>query len=114
MHKQARGYLKTTASLLGKDTSQQKSLFEIPHFVTATNPYKEVLTKITDMLNLHGFNTDPLYGAKDIANAIAADKKRSSGHINLILIRDIGKCTIEKTDMSDLTDIIQTATEYRG
>jgi 3-dehydroquinate synthase len=75
---------------------------------------KEVLTKITDMLNLHGFNTDLLYGAKDIANAITADKKRSSGHINLILIRDIGKCTIEKTDMSDLTDIIQTATEYRG
>ena len=47
LHKQARGYLKTTASLVGKDTSQQKSLFEIPHFDTAINPYKEVLTKMT-------------------------------------------------------------------
>ena len=47
LHKQARGYLKTTASLVGKDTSQQKSLFEIPHFNTAINPYKEVLTKMT-------------------------------------------------------------------
>jgi hypothetical protein len=47
LHKQARGYLKTTASLVGKDTSQQKSLFEIPHFDTAISPYKEVLSKMT-------------------------------------------------------------------
>lgn len=47
LHKQARGYLKTTASLVGKDTNQQKSLFEIPHFDTAINPYKEVLSKMT-------------------------------------------------------------------
>ena len=47
LHKQARGYLKTTASLVGRDTSQQKSLFEIPHFDTAINPYKEVLSKMT-------------------------------------------------------------------
>jgi hypothetical protein len=47
LHKQARGYLKTTARLVGKDTSQQKSLFEIPHFDTDINPYKEVLTKMT-------------------------------------------------------------------
>lgn len=47
LHKQARSYLKTTASLVGKDTSGQKSLFEIPHFDTEINPYKEVLTKMT-------------------------------------------------------------------
>ncbi len=46
LHKQARGYLKTTASLVGKDTTQ-KSLFDIPHFDTTINPYKEVLTKMT-------------------------------------------------------------------
>lgn len=46
-HKQARGYLKTTASIVGKDTSKQKSLFEIPHFDTAINPYKEVFSKMT-------------------------------------------------------------------
>lgn len=45
-HKQARGYLKTTARLVGKETAQ-KSLFDIPHFDTAINPYKEVLTKMT-------------------------------------------------------------------
>jgi hypothetical protein len=47
LHKQARGYLKTTARLVGRDTSEQKSLFEIPHFDTAINPYKEVLSKMT-------------------------------------------------------------------
>lgn len=47
LHKQARGYLKTTARLVGRDTSEQKSLFEIPYFDTAINPYKEVLTKMT-------------------------------------------------------------------
>ncbi|MBI3305695.1 hypothetical protein HYZ82_01005 [Candidatus Nomurabacteria bacterium] len=47
LHRQPRGYLKTTASLVGKDTSAQKSLFEIPHFDTAINPYKKVLTKMT-------------------------------------------------------------------
>jgi hypothetical protein len=47
LHRQARGYLKTTASLVGRDTSEQRSLFEIPHFDTAINPYKEVLTKMT-------------------------------------------------------------------
>ena len=47
LHKQARGYLKTTASLVGKDTTPQKSLFEIPHFDTAINPYKKTFTKMT-------------------------------------------------------------------
>ncbi len=45
-HKQARGYLKTTSRLVGKDTTQ-RSLFEIPHFDTAINPYKESLSKMT-------------------------------------------------------------------
>jgi hypothetical protein len=47
LHKQARGYLKTTARLVGRDTSEQKSFFEIPHFDTAISPYKEVLSKMT-------------------------------------------------------------------
>lgn len=47
LHKQPRGYLKTTASLVGRDTREQTSLFDIPHFDTAINPYKAVLTKMT-------------------------------------------------------------------
>jgi len=47
LHRQPRGYLKTSASLVGKDTSQQKSLFDIPHFDTAIKPYKETFTKMT-------------------------------------------------------------------
>jgi len=46
LHKQARGYLKTTASLVGKETTQ-KSLFDIPHFDTAINPYRKTLAKMT-------------------------------------------------------------------
>ena len=47
LHRQARGYLKTTASFVGKDTSEQKSLFKTPYFDTAINPYKERLSKMT-------------------------------------------------------------------
>lgn len=75
---------------------------------------KEVLLRIKDMLNNHGFNTHPLYGAEDITAAITADKKRNNSYINLILIRDIGDCFIKKTPMSDLPNIIQTAMAYRG
>ena len=47
LHRQARGYLKTTASQVGKDTDNPKTLFEIPYFDTAINPYKEVLSRMT-------------------------------------------------------------------
>jgi len=47
LHKQARGYLKTASRLVGKDTSEQASLFEIPYFQTEINPYKETLSKMT-------------------------------------------------------------------
>lgn len=46
LHKQARGYLKTTSRLVGKET-EQRSLFDIPHFDTSINPYKETLSKMT-------------------------------------------------------------------
>ncbi len=75
---------------------------------------KEVFTQINDILNIYGFNTDSLYSAKDIANAIIMDKKRSNEYINLILIEDIGKCAIKKTNMADLDSMIQKAMDYRG
>lgn len=55
LHRQARGYLKTTASLVGRDTSGQKSLFEIPHFDTATNLdlNKKVVSKTTAITGNH-------------------------------------------------------------
>jgi len=75
---------------------------------------KEVLIQITDILHDYDFNTDPLYSARDIADAIIMDKKRSNEYINMILIEDIGKCIIKKTNMSDLTYMIQNAIECRG
>ncbi len=75
---------------------------------------KEVFIQIGDILNTYGFNTDPLFSASDISNAIIMDKKRSNEHINLILIKDIGQCIIKKTNMSDLNSIIEKAMNFRG
>jgi len=47
LHKQARGYLKTTSRLVSRDTSGEQSLFDISDFETAINPYKETLSKMT-------------------------------------------------------------------
>lgn len=47
LHKQARGYMKTTASLVGRDTKQERSLFDLPAFVKDTKLYKEALSKNT-------------------------------------------------------------------
>ena len=75
---------------------------------------KAVLDRITDILDVYGFDTDPIYKEKDIASAIIMDKKRNNEYINLILIEDIGKCVIKKTSMSDLNNMIQKAMAYRG
>ena len=75
---------------------------------------KAVLDRITDILDVYGFDTDPIYKEKDIASAIIMDKKRNNEYINLILIEDIGKCVIKKTSMSDLNNMIQKAMDYRG
>lgn len=53
LHKQSRSYLKTTASLVGKDTSGQRSLFEIPYFDNDINPLKDVLSKMTAITGNH-------------------------------------------------------------
>jgi hypothetical protein len=85
LHRQARGYLKTTASLVGKDTGQQKSLFKIPHFDTAINPYKEVLTKKTAITgnlllalwqaNKDDKNTLTINNLSDIARQLEVEPK---------------------------------------
>jgi len=92
LHKQARGYLKTTASLVGKDTSEQKSLFEIPHFDTAINPYKTVLSKMTAitgnlLLALWQANKDDnnLYKITNLSE-IARQIKTSTQELKLYLI----------------------------
>jgi len=46
LHRQARGYLKTTASLVGKETAQM-SLFTLPAYDDNINPAKQVLSKNT-------------------------------------------------------------------
>lgn len=92
LHRQARGYLKTTASLVGRDTSEQKSLFEIPHFDTAINPYKEVLTKMTAitgnlLLALWQANKDDnnIYKITNLSD-IARQLKVSTQELKLYLI----------------------------
>lgn len=47
LHRQARGYMKTTASLVGKDMDEERSLFDLPRFDNDTRAYKENLSKNT-------------------------------------------------------------------
>jgi len=46
LHRQARGYLKTTARLVGKET-EQVSLFTLPAYNDNINPFKQILSKNT-------------------------------------------------------------------
>ncbi len=47
IHRQARGYMKTTASLVGKDMEQERSLFTLPSYDYDTKALKDVLSKNT-------------------------------------------------------------------
>lgn len=47
LHKQARGYMKTTASLVGKDMEQERSLFTLPSYDYDTKALKDTLSKNT-------------------------------------------------------------------
>jgi len=47
LHRQARGYMKTTASLVGKDMEQERSLFTLPSYDYDTKALKDVLSKNT-------------------------------------------------------------------
>ena len=53
LHKQARGYMKTTASLVGKDMSEERTLFDLPRFDSDTRLYREVLSKNTAITGHH-------------------------------------------------------------
>lgn len=46
LHKQPRGFLKTVARMVGKDTTQE-SLFIVPYFDQSPEPYKEVFSRKT-------------------------------------------------------------------
>lgn len=92
LHKQARGYLKTAGRLVGRDTNNQKSLFEIPHFDTAINPYKEVFSKMTAitgnlLLALWQANKDDnnIYKITNLSE-IARQLKVSTQELKLYLI----------------------------
>ena len=47
LHRQARGYMKTTASLVGKDMSEERSLFTLPSYDYDTKTLKDTLSKNT-------------------------------------------------------------------
>jgi len=46
LHKQTRGYLKTSASLVGKET-KHTSLFMKPHYDNNINPYRKAISRMT-------------------------------------------------------------------
>lgn len=64
------------------------------------------LARLTDLLNAYGLPTKTDFTARELANAMTADKKRSGDTIDLIILRDIGECGIRKTAVSELEGFI--------
>jgi hypothetical protein len=50
LHKQSRGYLRTTAKLVGRDLQEGANLFSLPTFESDIAPRKEIISKNTGIL----------------------------------------------------------------
>ena len=54
-----------------------------------------------------GLPTKIGYGARELAEAVQSDKKRSGSSINLIIPRAVGRCEIRSLPMSGLEAYIE-------
>lgn len=61
--------------------------------------------RIRNILNNYNLPTKVDVGSSDLADAVAVDKKGEGSKINLILLDEIGKVIIKKTDKKDFAAI---------
>ena len=59
-----------------------------------------------------GFTTDCPYSAQELFDAAMSDKKRSAGHITLVLPERIGKCGLYKIDTESFRKLLVTAEQW--
>ena len=63
--------------------------------------------RILDLLELFGLPTKTEFPAADLYTYTLSDKKRSGGHVNLIIPRSIGCCDIVPTPVEQLQSFIE-------
>lgn len=66
----------------------------------------ECCDEIIKMLKRYELPTETTFGAEEIYNAALSDKKSSGDKITLIIPREIGKCELRETKLSELKEII--------
>ena len=69
----------------------------------------EYLERIAKLLKKYGMPTETDYKKEIIANAAMNDKKRRSNSLNIVLIKDIGKGYIYKTECDKFEDFLKGA-----
>ena len=62
--------------------------------------------EIIRMLKHYELPTETSFGVEEIYNAALSDKKSSGDKITLIIPREIGKCELRETKLSELKEII--------
>jgi 3-dehydroquinate synthase len=67
----------------------------------------ECSEKIQNLLKDFGLPVDTSYGAEELFACALSDKKRSGSSVRLIIPREIGRCDIVPTPVSELTSLIE-------
>lgn len=67
----------------------------------------EVYKKIRQIIQLFSLPTDTIYSADLLYTAALSDKKRAGETVNLILPKEIGKCIISPTPISEMLSFIE-------
>ncbi len=65
---------------------------------------EESLQRLLRLLDKYGLPTELEYSVEELYSAILADKKLSSGRINLIIPEKIGRCRIESRPVEEMRD----------
>lgn len=68
---------------------------------------EDLLQQTVDVLKKFDLPVTTSYSAQMLYDCALSDKKRSGGHVNLIIPRNIGNCAIMPTSVSDLQSIIE-------
>ncbi len=64
---------------------------------------RECAQRIERVLGLCGLPSETEFSAADMAEAARSDKKRTDGGVSMVLIEDIGKCSLEEIALGDIS-----------
>ena len=68
---------------------------------------KELLNSIQTMLLKYGLPIYTEYSYEDLYSGVLSDKKRASDRINLVLIRDLGRCELRNVSLEEAGEFLR-------